>query len=153
MALVWTLVTQLLLLVGWQALQDLGSRALLNFAYKCPVARLRLRRPAEQSGAATSHWALAHVVVAVLFLAYHAGKNAWRVAPNAYAMLGLGPEADVNEIKRSFRNYAKLHHPDKVGVEAESNFMLVHQGYAALTDPVLRYAYDRYVASMCEAAR
>ena len=134
MALVWTLVTQLLLLVGWQALQDLGSRALLNFAYKCPAARLPPPPPpgrvppgpAEQSGAATSHWALAHVVVAVLFLAYHAGKNAWRVAPNAYAMLGLGPEADVNEIKRSFRSYAKLHHPDKVGAEAESNLSLIH---------------------------
>lgn len=153
MAFAWALVTQLLLLFGWQALQDLGSRALLNFAYKCPVARFRLRCPAEQSGAAMSHWALAHIVVALLFLAYHVGKNAWRVAPNVYTMLGLGPGADVNEIKRSFRSYAKLHHPDKVGVEAESNFMLVHQGYAALTDPVLRYAYDRYVASMRNVPR
>ena len=40
MALVWTLVTQLLLLVGWQALQDLGSRALLNFAYKLSLIHI-----------------------------------------------------------------------------------------------------------------
>ena len=33
--------------------------------------------------------------------------------PDYYESLGVGPQSTVRDIKRAFRQLAKLHHPDK----------------------------------------
>lgn len=38
---------------------------------------------------------------------------------SAYAVLGLGPDADSEEIERAYKRLIKLHHPDRAGGNAE----------------------------------
>lgn len=64
--------------------------------------------------------------------------------PNYYEILGVRPEASLDEIKRSFRNLAMRHHPDKNknSEESRQKFMKIVEAYEVLSDEQSRRTYD-----------
>jgi len=59
-----------------------------------------------------------------------------------YAILNLSPEADIEEIKRAFRQLARQFHPDVAGEGSRERFQQIHQAYQVLSDPEQRRRYD-----------
>ena len=60
---------------------------------------------------------------------------------NYYQILGVGPDASADDIKRAFRKLASQHHPDKGGDTAR--FQEIQEAYAVLSDSGKRATYDR----------
>jgi curved DNA-binding protein CbpA len=69
-------------------------------------------------------------------------------AENYYEILGIGPDADDDEVKQAFRELAKNYHPDRnPGDEAaERRFKLVGTAYDALKDTSRRQTYNEWLA-------
>ena len=65
--------------------------------------------------------------------------------PDYWSLLGLGPEADADQLKRAFRREARRWHPDLNGNDpvAEERFKLVNEAYAVLSDPRRRRAWEQ----------
>jgi len=61
-----------------------------------------------------------------------------------YAMLGVGEDADIDEIKNAYRGLAKKYHPDVNSGDkaAEAKFKEASEAYRVLIDPQKRQAYD-----------
>jgi len=61
-----------------------------------------------------------------------------------YAILGVGPEATPEEIKRAYRRLALRWHPDRNpgDPEAEERFKEIAEAYSVLIDPEKRSQYD-----------
>ncbi|MGD0803603.1 MAG: J domain-containing protein [Candidatus Bathyarchaeia archaeon] len=60
-----------------------------------------------------------------------------------YDVLGVGPEASQDEIKRAFRKLAFKYHPDRNKMpNAEEKFKEASEAYAILSDPEKRREYD-----------
>jgi hypothetical protein len=60
-----------------------------------------------------------------------------------YAVLGLAPDAGLDDIRRAFHELAKRWHPDRAGPDATFIFQRLSAAYEVLADPVARAAYDR----------
>ncbi|CCE00676.1 J domain-containing protein [Bradyrhizobium sp. STM 3809] len=66
-----------------------------------------------------------------------------------YQVLGVSPRADLETIKRAFRQAAKAHHPDLRGggdAAAEHQLKLIIAAYNVLRDPDRRAEYDERLA-------
>ena len=62
-----------------------------------------------------------------------------------YEVLGIGREADANEIKKAYRKLAKKYHPDvNKAPEAKAKFAEMQEAYEALSDPEKRKLYDQF---------
>ncbi|KAF4341874.1 molecular chaperone [Fusarium beomiforme] len=61
-----------------------------------------------------------------------------------YAILGLPPAANRDEIKKAYRQLAKKTHPDKnqEDEDATANFQKLNDAYSILSDPNKRRTYD-----------
>ncbi|MBI2265205.1 MAG: DnaJ domain-containing protein [Armatimonadetes bacterium] len=62
-----------------------------------------------------------------------------------YATLGVSPLSSLDEIKRAFRNLAKLHHPDQnpdAPMAAAERMRQINEAYQVVSDPSARKAYD-----------
>lgn len=59
---------------------------------------------------------------------------------NYYEILGIGKQATLREIKKSYRGLAKIHHPDAGG--KEEDFSKLSNAYSVLSDPPKKSAYD-----------
>lgn len=127
----------------WGAVENYGVRTLLACVYECPVRRFRFKRPAPHTVAATAHWHAMRIVVAVVYLLYCVIRNSSSMPVSAYTVLHVTPFADESEIRRQFRHFAKVYHPDKAGPQHEGVFLALRRAYATLSDPVKRFAYDR----------
>ncbi|RMF26601.1 MAG: VWA domain-containing protein [Chloroflexi bacterium] len=61
-----------------------------------------------------------------------------------YAILGVGPTATGEEIKKAFRALARRYHPDVSDApDAAERFQEVQEAYEVLSDEALRKAYDK----------
>ncbi|KAI9227684.1 MAG: DnaJ domain-containing protein [Piptocephalis tieghemiana] len=62
-----------------------------------------------------------------------------------YAVLGISPDASLEEIRKAYQRAALATHPDRQGNTRQANarFQLVADAYTTLSDPVKRAAYDR----------
>jgi len=63
-----------------------------------------------------------------------------------YEILGVGRESSQDEIKKAYRNKARLHHPDvnQDKSDAEAVFKEINEAYEVLSDPQKRERYDRF---------
>jgi len=63
-----------------------------------------------------------------------------------YQVLGVGRQADEQEIKRAFRRLARKYHPDvnPGNKEAEKRFKEISEAYEVLRDPKKREQYDQF---------
>jgi uncharacterized membrane protein YkvA (DUF1232 family) len=72
-------------------------------------------------------------------------KNSENIT-NYYEMLGIHPNAGVQEIKRAYYHQLKIWHPDKNAgrlAEAEETTKILNQAYSVLSDSERRQQYDR----------
>src|ERR1700710_3083867 len=69
-----------------------------------------------------------------------------RTPRDPYEVLGVGREADENEIKKAFRRLARELHPDvnRDDPAAEERFKEAAEAYEILSDVDRRATYDRY---------
>jgi len=65
-----------------------------------------------------------------------------------YEILGVGKDASLEEIKKTYRQLAMKFHPDRVSAdkrkEAEEQFKEISEAYAVLSDANKRAQYDRF---------
>jgi DnaJ-class molecular chaperone len=61
-----------------------------------------------------------------------------------YEVLGVDRNATDADIKRAFRELARLHHPDVNPVDAGEQFREINEAYAVLSDREQRARYDRW---------
>ena len=65
-------------------------------------------------------------------------------ATDYYALLGVGPDATLAQIKKAYRKLAKQYHPDiNNNSDAAEKFREITEAYDTLTDPDRRRRYDR----------
>ncbi len=64
-------------------------------------------------------------------------------ARNYYEALGIGRDADREEIRKAFRRKAKEHHPDTQSTGNVESFRLAQEAYETLADDSSRRRYDR----------
>src|SRR5258705_1045102 len=63
-----------------------------------------------------------------------------------YEVLGVGRDADEQQLKSAYRRLAMDHHPDRNpdDKQAEERFKEAAEAYSVLSDPQKRSAYDRF---------
>ncbi|KAK6935181.1 DnaJ-like protein C11, C-terminal [Dillenia turbinata] len=66
-----------------------------------------------------------------------------------YALLNISPEASDEEIRRAYRQWAQIYHPDKYQAPhmkdiATENFQRIREAYEILSDEQKRQIYDIY---------
>lgn len=67
---------------------------------------------------------------------------------NYYSILKVEKSADLDTIKKAFRNEIALYHPDKNNSEgAKAHFNLLVEGFDILSHPEKRKAYDAMLES------
>lgn len=67
------------------------------------------------------------------------------MAKNYYETLGIGKDANADEIKSAYRKLAKMYHPDiNKTEEAASKFKEINEAYECLSDPQKKANYDQF---------
>ncbi|KAJ5698198.1 hypothetical protein N7462_000203 [Penicillium macrosclerotiorum] len=62
-----------------------------------------------------------------------------------YRVLGVSPLVDERTLKSTYRRIARDYHPDRLGPGAsDANFVVLQRIKDTLSDPVRRFAYDRF---------
>jgi hypothetical protein len=61
-----------------------------------------------------------------------------------YKILGLKPGADLESIRKAYRNQAKIYHPDlNNSAQANDFFILLNEAHEVLSDEAQRIPYDQ----------
>lgn len=63
---------------------------------------------------------------------------------NYYEILKIGPDSDIEAIKKAYRRLAREVHPDKSGSNSEA-FRRINEAYGILSNPEKRAEYDKII--------
>ncbi|KAJ5109735.1 hypothetical protein N7532_002380 [Penicillium argentinense] len=147
-------MASLLPFFGWAVLPNYATSFLQSVYYGLTI-RAGEPRPLPQTPRFERHRRRIFLVVIVSYLLYtlYETFHQVQVAGDYYKVLGVSPFADERVIKSRFRRMAAQHHPDKIGADghlagSEIYFMFLRQAQETLTDPVKRFAYDRFGPDM-----
>lgn len=137
----------LMSIVGWSLIPDFATKHILSFFHR---SFLRSPPPPQGTRAYHQHYALTFALVVLGYLFYNLVSSAREMPSNFYEILGVPPTVDETGLKLAFRQFVKRNHPDRpdVGREGEELFIVVRDVYEALKDPVVRFAYDRYLSGV-----
>jgi molecular chaperone DnaJ len=73
------------------------------------------------------------------------GETEGRIQRDYYDVLGVGRDAEPEQIKRAFRTHARALHPDvSADPEAPERFRELTEAYGVLSKPATRLLYDRF---------
>lgn len=61
-----------------------------------------------------------------------------------YSILGLEPDASIDQVKKAYRKLVLECHPDKVGPSGMERFQEIQRVYEILSDPEKKKNYDEY---------
>jgi hypothetical protein len=61
---------------------------------------------------------------------------------NYYSILGIPIDADIDTLKRAYRQLARRYHPDLAGPDGALEMKRINRAYAVLSDPEKRLNYD-----------
>jgi len=68
-------------------------------------------------------------------------------ATSYYELLGVGPTAEPETLRKAYRRLARKHHPDvSKDPRAHENMARINEAFETLTDPVKRNEYDAMLA-------
>ncbi|ORY75752.1 hypothetical protein BCR37DRAFT_170518 [Protomyces lactucae-debilis] len=127
--------------IGWAVLPNLATSTIHNLLFKSPLSP---SLPGTVGYARDRR--LIYIAVVVSYLAYTVYQATSSLSPNYYTLLGVQPgDVDEKVLRRQFRKLSQIHHPDKGGDEAE--FRVLRQAYDALSNPVVKFGYDRFGAA------
>ncbi|XAO23275.1 hypothetical protein I312_102053 [Cryptococcus bacillisporus CA1280] len=90
------------------------------------------------------NYRLAFTGVICIWQAYSFFKDGLGNEDDWYRLLSVQGNADEDALKSAFRTLARRHHPDRAGNDNDDHFILARKAYETLSDPVKRYAYDRF---------
>ena len=109
-----------------------------NLAARGSAARSRrsLRARARADAGAGTDDVLAHIVRTIRS-AKAAGSD-----PDFFELLGVQVGTDPEDIKKSYRERARVCHPDVAGSEGHEACVVLNEAYATLMDDDLREAYQ-----------
>ena len=71
---------------------------------------------------------------------------------NYYAILGVPVDADLDTVKRAYRQLARRYHPDLAGANltAATEMKRINRAYAVLSDPEKRQSYDMVIGGIID---
>ncbi|GCE27112.1 hypothetical protein KDA_25960 [Dictyobacter alpinus] len=72
---------------------------------------------------------------------------------NYYAILGVPANADLDTIKRAYRQLARRFHPDLAGPEGAVEMKRINRAYAVIGDPEKREQYDTILGGVLDVRR
>lgn len=72
---------------------------------------------------------------------------------NYYAILGVPIDADIDTIKRAYRQLARRYHPDLAGPEGAVHMKRINRAYDVLSDPEKRLNYDTVIGGVIDLRR
>ncbi|KAK3403195.1 hypothetical protein B0T20DRAFT_400268 [Sordaria brevicollis] len=144
-------MSDLLSLFGWTFLPNLVTGWVQSLYYGITI-RAGSPHPIPGTPRYAEHRRRIHILVVTIYLLYTMYEAHYELVvrgSNFYGDLGVSPDASEREIKSRFRRLAALYHPDKVTGQQnqeEVNNYFVHLKTAVdtLTDPVRRWAYERF---------
>jgi hypothetical protein len=94
------------------------------------------------------------VIAAYLLYTIYEAYDTVRSTQNFYDLLSVPHDVSDRTLRSRFRRLSVVHHPDKAGPdagpEAGDMFMLLKHAYDTLSDPVKRFAYDRFGSEIWE---
>ncbi|BFZ53270.1 hypothetical protein PYCC9005_000293 [Savitreella phatthalungensis] len=136
-------MSQLAALAAWSILPNLIANAvhavlLKTFPHLMSHARAGTLRHNKQR-----QWI--YVGIIITYLAHNLYQVSTSRGSNFYQLLGILPytAADERVLRTAFRRMSALHHPDRPTGD-DGQFRLVRSAYDTLSDPVRRFAYDRF---------
>ena len=69
---------------------------------------------------------------------------------NYYTILGVPANADVDTVKRAYRQLARRFHPDLAGPAGALEMKRINRAYAVLSDPDKRHQYDAVMSGIID---
>ncbi|KAG9285717.1 hypothetical protein G9A89_002284 [Geosiphon pyriformis] len=137
-------MSEYLSFLGWTFLPQLVTNWLQSLYYKLsyPVGA-NVPKPGQQKY--SRHHSRIYAFVVLAYLAYTIIQVDQSIQPNYYKLLDLGRDFTDKELKTNSRKLHLQYHPDKnPGEEAKAIFIVIRTAYDTLSDPVKRFAYDRF---------
>jgi hypothetical protein len=141
----------LLRIVGWSYLPDFATKQALRVIHQISFNVFHRHPPDPRTPAFALHYRLTFAAVVLCYLIYNFLDASGSIPINFYQLLGVYPSSNDATLKTAFRGFARKYHPDRVGPSGESLFIEVRDAFEALKDPVVRFAYDRWVSIMSSA--
>ncbi|KAH0608144.1 uncharacterized protein H6S33_002196 [Morchella sextelata] len=144
-------MSALLSFIGWSFLPSMVTGWILSFWYRFIT---RAGDPIPQRG--TPRWVRDYkrinisVIGAYLLYTIYESYHGIIHTPNFYAFMRSNIDVDERTLKSKFRRLTVLYHPDKVGLGGEEQFVMLKLAYDVLSDPVKRFAYDRFGPDMLD---